>query len=309
MKRIIMALLLAASTLTTDAAPLRVALIDVQDLSGMASDPALGGAIQSGKLAEKAIFSLAKQLVNNEAFTLIDRRDFMDQMERYRPKDLGEATPFRPSFLQAAQALRADLILKASILSLSTGKQTVNQGGYKTDQSTLALRVSIEALDAKDGAVVAITEGSVRQSFRQTDMTSTTLSEDDVLQMLDKAFAQAIPAVEEAVAKRAEQLAQRPTVMLAVKTDADPALLEVDGLLVGSTPVTDFQIYQGDHVIRIGKPGYQQVTKKVLFEKDTTIEVPMIREQLTAEELKEIYEKIELKVIDVEPGLIINTID
>lgn len=309
-KYVLMGALMAAAFVTARAdAPLRVAVLEFQDQTGQRSDALLGGAIEPGSIAEKGVFLLGKALVNRPEFVLIDRRDLLDQMDKLRPKDQGATTPTKPSFLQAAQALRADVVLRGSLLALSPGKQIINQGGTHTELSTLSVRVALEALDARDGAVIAANDGVARQSFRQSDALTTSLGEDDVLQLVEKAVKEAVPALEKALASREEAMSKRPTVTLSVSTSADPALIELDGILIGSSPVKDLQVYQGDHVLSIGKPGYQQVTKRILLEKNTEIEVPMLREQLTAEELKDIYEKIQLKVIQAEPGLIIHTIE
>ena len=69
----------------------------------------------------------------------------------------------------------------------------------------------------------------------------------------------------------------QPVIALSVKTSADPALVEIDGVLVGVTPLEKFTIHKGDHVFTVGKPGYRDVSKRILFEKDTAIDVPMIR--------------------------------
>lgn len=308
--RTILAALVAGMALGAQAAqPLRVAVLEFQDQTGQRSDALLGGAIAPGAMADKGVFVLGKLLANRPEFTLIDRRDLIAQMERLQPKDLGEATPTKPSFLHAAQALRADVVLRGSLLSLSPGKQKVDQGGYKAEFSTLSVRVALEALDAKDGAVIAAADGVARQSFRQTEALQTELGEDDIFQLMEKAVAEAIPTLERELTKREEQARSRPTVKLAIKTTADPAMIEIDGILVGTSPIEGLEVYQGDHVLMVGKPGYQQVTKRILFEKDTSVEVPMIREQLTAEELAEIYQKIQLKVIQTDPGVILHTID
>lgn len=289
--------------------PIRAAVLEFQDQTGQRSEELLGGAIAPGAIAEKGVFLLGKALANNPAFTLVDRRDLLEQMDKLRPQDAGETTPTKPSFLQAAQALRADVVLRGTLLSLSTGKQMVNQGGYQVDYSTLTARVGLEALDARDGAVIAANDGVAKQSFRQAESLKTSLSEDDVLELVEKALNDAARPLEKTLASRAEEARSRPTMMLSLKTDADPALIELDGILIGSSPIKDFQVYQGDHVLSIGKPGYQQVTKRILLEKNTEIEVPMLRVDLTADELKEIYEKIDLKIIQADPGLIIHTIE
>lgn len=301
--------LLAGAMAVQAETPVRVAVLEFQNQAGQTPDALMGGAGAPAAMAEKGVFVLGKLLANREDFTLVDRRDLIAQMERLQPKDQGERTPTQPSFLQAAQALRADVVLRGSILSLSSGKQLVNQGNYQAELSTLSLRVALEALDARDGAVIAASDGVARQSFRQTDSLKTSLGEDDVYQLLEKAVAEAIPGLERSLAARAEAARARPTVKLSVKTTADPAMVEIDGILVGTTPIEGLEVYRGDHVMTVGKPGYQQVTKRILFEKDSAVEVPMLREQLTAEELRDIYEKIQLKVIQVDPGVIVHTIE
>jgi hypothetical protein len=308
MKQIATMLIVLASAMAVQAQnPSRVAVLEFQDQTGMKADALQGGAIAPGAMAEKGVFVLGKTLANRPGFTLIDRRDLIEQMDKLRPKDQGELTPTKPSFLQAAQALRADVVLRGSILSLSSGKQLVKQGGYEADLSTLSVRVGLEALDATDGSVIAASDGVARHSVRQTANVQTLLGEDDVLMLMEKAVNEAVPALEKALTARAEQQKQRPTIKLAIKTTEEPAMVEIDGILVGSTPIEAIEIYKGDHVITIGKPGYQQVTKRILFEQDSRIEVPMLREQLTAEELARIYEKIQLKVIQTDPGVIVHT--
>ncbi len=302
-----LSLLLGSVGLAGAQSPTRVAVLEFQDQTGMKADALQGGGIAPGAMAEKGVFVLGKTLANRPGFTLIDRRDLMEQMDKLKPMDQGEKTPTKPSFLQAAQLLRADVVLRGSILSLSSGKQMVNQGGYQADLSTLSVRIGLEALDAVDGSVIAASDGVARHSVRQTANVQTQLGEDDILMLMEKAVSEAVPAMEKALSARAEQQKQRPTIKLAIKTDADPALVEIDGVLVGSSPVEEIEVYQGDHVLTISKPGYQQVTKRILFEKDARIEAPMLREQMTADEWAKIYEKASLKIIKADPGVIVNT--
>lgn len=290
-------------------APIRAVVLDFEDQTGQRSDALLGGAIEPGAIAEKGVFLLAKVMTQRPGYVLIDRRDLLAQMDRIRLRDDGAATPAKPSFLQAAQALRADVVLRGSLLSLSPGKQIIHQGGIQTELSTLSVRVALEALDARDGTIIAAHDGIARQNFRQTAQVQTALGEDEVIQLVEKALNDAVPELERALQARALEARQRPTVALSIQTSADPALVELDGILIGTTPIRDLQVYQGDHVLTIGKPGHQQVTKRILLEKDTSIEVPMLRTELTAEELKDVYDKIQLKVIQVEPGLLIHTAD
>ena len=289
------------------AEPLRVAVLDFTDQTGQAADDKLGGQIKAGALASKGAYVLGKQMVGRDGFTLVDRRDLVAQLERLQPKDMGEQTPLKPSFLQAAQAVNADLVLRGSLLSLSEGKQTVNQGGFKTDLSTLSVRVAIEALDTTDGTVVGLSDGVVRQTFRQTAQVSTDLSEDDVLGMMERAVGEALPDLQKKLAAYQEKLEKRAKVKLTIKTSEDPALIEIDGLLVGTSPIENFEVYKGDHSLTVSKPGYQTIAKKVLADRSIALEVPMLREKLTAEELKAIYEKGQLSIYQgVSPNLTIH---
>jgi hypothetical protein len=300
----------ALSGLAGGAEPYRVAILDFEDETGMKSDERLGGLIAPDALAQKGVYLVGKQLLQNPAYTLIDRRDFIDGIEQLQPLDNARPTPSKPSFLHAAQALGADVVLRGKLLSFSTGKRIINQGGFKTDFSTLSIRVALEALDAVDGSLVAMEDASGQTQVRQTDAVQTVMSEDDVLRVMEEAITETIPALDRALGARRAAQAQRPKVKLSITTTEDPALVEIDGLLIGSTPVEGFEVYAGDHVLTIGKPGYRDITKRILFEKDTRIEVPMLRVELTAEELKGILDKARLNVFQgIEPALIIETIE
>ena len=311
MKKLMIGFVVVAGAMLASAAPLRVAVLDFVDQTGQRSDEKLGGQIVPGAMAAKGVFLLGKQLANNPDYVLIDRRDLIEQMEKLKPKDMGEKTPTKPSFIHAAQVLRADAVLRGSILSLSTGKQKVNQGGFATELNTLTVRIGLEALDAKDGAIIAVADGKGERTFRQTENVQTELSEDDVIALAEEALQSALPKVSQSLAARAKEVQSRPTVKFAIKTDADPALIEIDGVLVGNSPLENFEVYKGDHVITIGKPGFQDITKRILFEKDTSVTAPMFKTNLNADQIKEILEKSRLNGYfgNIEPGLIINTID
>ncbi len=311
MRTMSVVLLVVAFASLVSAAPIRVALMDFQDQTGLPADQLMGGAIKPGALAEKGAYLIGKGLVGKEGFELIDRRDFIAQVEKLQPTDSGKLTPTRPTFIQAAQALRADAVLRGSILSFSTGKQVVDQGGYKTEFTKLTARVSVEALDPNNGAVIAMADGSAQENVRQTAETYTVLSEDEALSVVDKALAQALPKIETALQQRQATAASRPMVKISVKTSADPAMIEIDGILVGTSPMEGYAIYQGDHVLTVGKPGYRDITKRIMFEKDSSIEVPMMRTELSAEEEKEVLEKARLDIISsgIEPAIVIKTIE
>jgi len=293
------------------AQPLRVAVLDFENEASIPHNDKLLGGIKPKAIAEKGVYALAASLVNQDELTLIDRRDFMRQLQA-SPTGIGDkAATARPSFLRAAQAVNADVVLRGILLSYAPGKQIVNQGGYKTEFLSLSLRVALQALDTQDGTVVATVDGVARQKFRQSASLQTVVSEDDLQELMRKAIDNAIPSLTKLLQKRIAQARARPMVKLSVKTSADPALVELDGVLIGTTPLTGFSVYQGDHLLTVGKAGYRDVCKKVMLKADTSIEISLIRTELNADELKEVLKTMRMNVIlgVPEPPLIIQTIE
>jgi len=283
----------------------RVAVLDFENQAGALPSFVPAAALSSKAMADKGVFLLNKKLSQQEGFRLIDRRDFFAQLEK-----LKTATSADPSFLRAAQQLNADVVLRGSLLTLSSSRSAVHQGGYTAYLDDITVRVGLEALDSRDGSVLAAADGATSRRFRQTDNVQTTLGEDDVLMLMDGALDEAIPAIQEALSKKQDEFKNKPVMKLTISTTADPALLEIDGMLIGTTPITDFVVYQGDHTITIGKPGYRDISKRILLEKDTRIEVPMLKTELDADQIKEILEKSRLNIYSgIEPGFIIHTAD
>ena len=301
--------LMMASTIL--AQPIRIAVLDFENQASVPRDDQLVGGITPKTLADKGIYTLGASLANQEDFVLIDRRDFMRQIQAIPVKGGDKATVVKPSFLRAAQAVNADVVLRGILLSYAPGKQIVNQGGYKTEFLSLSLRVALQALDTRDGTVVATVDGVARQKFRQSASLRTVVSEDDLQELMRKAIDNAIPSLTKLLQKRIAQARARPMVKLSVKTSADPALVELDGVLIGTTPLTGFSVYQGDHLLTVGKAGYRDVCKKVMLKADTSIEIPLLRTELNADELKEVLKTMRMNVIlgVPEPPLIIQTIE
>ena len=302
-------LLLLVSASVAAAAPIRVAVLDFDDQTGLRSDAALGGAIDPKALADKGVFLLGTKLLNNTNYVLIDRRDFISQIEKSKLKDMGEKTATRPTFLHAAQALNCDIVLRGTLMAFSTGKQMIDQGGFQTEFATLSARVGLQAIDAVDGSVVAMASDSAERSFRQTAAVKTVLSENDAVTAIDAALAKVLPSIEKALSEKQAKQEARPKAHVSIKTDSDPALVELDGILIGSTPLDKFEVYRGDHVMSITKPGFQQITKRILVEKDIAVEAPMIKLQLSADEIKAIVEKAKVNIVIGEPSLIIHSLE
>jgi hypothetical protein len=282
-------------------------LLDFENVLGSGPDATLGGSIEAAALAAKGPYLLAKQLAGNPALSVIDRRDFTTAVQREQTTNAGEPTTARVSALQAAQALRADVVLRGSLLAFSTGKQVVNQGGYNAEFTTTALRVGVEALDAVDGTVLSMVDGSGSHKVRQTAALQTVLGEQEVVDLFEQALAGAVPDLVRQLGSWQARQGERPTVALSVTTPVDPVLVEIDGVMVGTTPLEAYRLYRGDHILRLSKAGHYDVTKRILFETDTSINVPMLKVELSAEELYAIYTNAQLSVYQgIEPALVID---
>lgn len=277
----------------------RVAVLDFEDQTAMRSEPALGGVADPAAIAAKGVSALGRLWANRPGFVLVDRRDLLAQMTH-----AATGQP-RPSPIRVAQAVNADVLLRGSLQALSVGKTAVRQGGHQVDFSTVTLRVGLEAMDATDGSIIASSVGSATRQLRQTESLQTVLGEADLLTMLDEALAAAAPDIEKVLLQRRAEIAERPSVRITVRTTADPALVEIDGMLVGTTPLENFRVAKGDHVLTIGRAGYRDLRKRILIDRDLMIEVPMIRTELTAEELKDVLDKARVHAVIGEPGLTI----
>lgn len=290
----------------------RVALLDFTDETGQKSDALLGGKLDTKAFAEKGTYVLARELVNGAGYQVIDRRDLVRQMEKQQFMDDGRKTAVKPSFIQAAQQLNADAVLRGSLISLSTGSENIKQGGYNVSFDTVSVRVMIEAIDAIDGSVIAVAEGVNKNRFRQTDNVQTEMGEDDMFEMLQAAMKQAMPDLKSSLDEKLVANDELPKIYLTVDSTDNPAMIEIDGVLVGTTPADRLEVYRGDHVLSITRPGYEAMTKRINLATDATIKVPMLRTDLTAEEKKEIMSQADMKYYfndGPRPDMLIQTIE
>lgn len=302
-------LLLFFFTLSAQARPVRVIMLDFTDETGGSADVALTGALNSKSFTEKGVYFLEKSLLASAEFSIIDRRDFIEQIEQLQPRDGSDPvantffatrerpTPLSPTFFNAARSLDGDAMIRGSLLALSTSRQQINQGGYKTEFTTLSLRVMLQALDVIDGSVIALEEGRASRKFRQTSSVQTQMGEDDLLQLYQQAVAAAVPGMETQLKGR---LQSKSKVKMWVQTSADPAMIELDGILLGSSPVEGVEVFRGDHTLSVTRPGYETITKKIILSGDMKIMVPMISNQLNAKERKEALANMNLRIWKVE---------
>ncbi|MBI3987022.1 MAG: PEGA domain-containing protein [Lentisphaerae bacterium] len=278
------------------AAPLRAVVLNFENRSFGVATNSVTGAIDTKALAGNGLFALAKALAGQTEFVLIDREDLMKHMEQPGDKAKAAGDLNKPSFLRAAQALNADVVLRGSLVSCTPSKQILSPGGIKTEFLTLTVRVAVEALDVRDGAILAMGDAEAKRNFRQSEAEQTVLGESDLITLLQEAVEKAVPEVKKALAARLEEERQRPMASLSLKTDVDPAMVEIDGLLIGTTPIKNLKIYKGDHTITIGKAGYRDENKRLLIDADQALEISLIRTELSADELKSILEKARLNV-------------
>ncbi len=296
-------------TLSAQARPVRVIMLDFADETGGSADVALTGTINSKAFTQKGPYFLQKALLSSPDFTLIDRRDFIRQIEQLQPRDGSDPvpdsffatrerrTPLSPTFFNAARSLNGDALIQGSLLALSTSKQKINQGGYQAEFTILNLRVMLQALDTVEGDVIAVEEGKASRKFRQTSSVQNEIGEDELLDLYQQAIAAAVPGIKTQLKGRVNRDTK---VKIWIQTSADPAMIELDGILLGSSPVEGVEVIRGDHTLSVTRPGYETITKKIMLQSNMKITVPMISDQLTAEERKEAFSNMNLRMLKIQ---------
>lgn len=305
---LITSLIVLCIALTAQARPVRVVMLDFADKTGGPVDTTLTGSLNTTTFTEKGPYFLEQLLISSPEFTLIDRRDFVRQIEALQPRDGSDPvadtffatkerlTPLSPTFFNAARSLKGDALIRGSLLALSTSKEKINQGGYQTEFTTLNLRIMLQALDTVDGSVIGLEEGRASRKFRQTSNVQTEIGEDELLDLYQQAIAAAVPGFSTQLKVR---LKSAGNIKIWVATSADPALIELDGILLGSSPVEGVEVLKGDHTITVTRPGYETITKKLMLESDMKITVPMISNQLSAEERKEALSNMNFRLLKI----------
>lgn len=283
------------------AEPMRAALTDFDVLAGRKADAKTVGSLDPEQLARQGAFALGQVLLEEGGFELVDRRQLLDQLGK---------DPARPTLIRSAQQVNADVLLEGSIQSFSTRTESVSQGGHAAEFQQLQMQVGISARDTVNGAVIAMSSGSDTVNIRQTENLQVQYGESDILKLQEQAIRRAVPSLIQSIQAYRDRLDSRPLIQLSVITDQDPALVEIDGLLVGSTPMENLPVYAGDHVITVGKGGYRDVMKRIKLEQDTKLKISLIRTELTADEVQEILSGARLNAyLGVEPALIIEHLD
>ncbi len=305
----IIILIFSFLALSAQARPVRVIMLDFADETGGTADAALTGNLNSRAFAEKGPYFLQKSLLSSPDFTLIDRRDFVRQIEQLQPRDGSDPvpgsffatrerrTPLSPTFFNAARSLNGDALIQGSLLALSTSSQKINQGGYQAELTTLNLRVMLQALDTVEGDVIAVQQGKASRKFRQTSSVQNEIGENELLDLYQQAIATAVQGIKAQLKGRVNGAAAM--VKIWVATSADPAMIELDGILLGSSPVEGAKIIRGDHTLTVSRPGFETITKKIMLSNNMKITVPMISNQLNAEERKKAFSNLNLHMLEI----------
>jgi len=284
------------------AQPPKVAVSDFEVVSAMAADEQLAGRITKPILSNVAPLVLMENLVQDGRLKVIDRRDLLGQMAKQdelasRVEQLGGKPSAKSDLLRAAQALGADYVIRGSVTSFSTSRRAVDLKGYQTDFLRLDLGLAIEALDVRDGTVLKLIPGKASREYRQTKELNEQIGEGDVAEMIRAAVADAGSRLASAVTEMAEAGQKQPRVRIAVTTTADPALVELDGMLIGTTPLDGVEVYSGDHVLTVGKAGYHDVVSRVQMDRDLRIQVPLLKTELSADEAAEVIKSLRFAVV------------
>jgi len=141
-----------------------------------------------------------------------------------------------------------------------------------------------------------MSNGTAEEEFPADERSDHVLSEIDALGILNRRLARALPAEEKALKELQAREQNRPLVKISVKTAADPALVEIDGILVGSSPLEAFEMYKGDHVLSIGNRAIRASPKRILMDKTCKIGSPLLRVTLGGRD-KESSEKMKINVV------------
>ena len=177
------------------------------------------------------------------------------------------------SALRIAQLMEADYLVFASLVSLGENKVNVQAYGMAQQAKTATLRLALRVLEGDRGAqiygdVVAVSEKILETANLQV------AAGDQLNTLLDRGAGELAGRVRGSVAKIE---AAKPAAALAsvtVRTPAEGAAVEVDGVVVGTAPGT-FQIRPGVHEVRVTKEGYATWEKSVAFADGQVLDVPM----------------------------------
>ena len=274
-----MVLVLAAGTAAAQAAP-KTALF-VQNRAGAPLEAQLD-----------AFNDLVGSRLTDAGFEVIRPQDALDRFAESRSAEeshilrqsvetlqtaKSEGTVDGPSreaaALRVAQAMGADYLVFASLVSL--GENQVNITAYELvrQQTVTTLRMALRVLEGVRGAQIYGDTIAVNEKIAQNANLQVQAG-DLVNTLLDRGAAELAARVGQSVAKIAAPPAEAAWVAVTVTTAAAGAAVEVDGIVVGTAP-GQIRVRTGVHQVRVTREGYATWEKSVAFHDGQTLDIPM----------------------------------
>jgi hypothetical protein len=201
----------------------------------------------------------------------------------------------RTSALRLAQSLGADFVVLASLSSVTREERTFNDGTLQLTSHNHVLRVAYRIAEAGEGGALVGDTIRVSRNIRGTQTAGIESTEifnqlvDDAVSGLLKAFpAKVVQVAKTEVSKAAGievgiaavpvDLTQNPLQLPDFRMGADGSVaktaagsvdvvlgdvsIEIDGVLVGTTPAT-LRLAPGFHKLRLTRPGFRTVEQTI----------------------------------------------
>jgi hypothetical protein len=201
----------------------------------------------------------------------------------------------RTSALRLAQSLGADFVVLASLSSVTREERTFNDGTLQLTSHNHVLRVAYRIAEAGEGGALVGDTIRVSRNIRGTQTAGVESTEifnqlvDDAVSGLLKAFpAKVVQVAKTEVSKAAwievgiaavpVDLTQNPLQLPDLRVSADGSVartpagsvdvvlgdvgIEIDGVLVGTTPAT-LRLAPGFHKLRLTRPGFRPVEQTI----------------------------------------------
>ena len=216
-----------------------------------------------------ARFAESRSAEENQAL-----RQAIEALQTVKAEGTVEGPSQEAAALRTAQLMGADYLVLASLVSLGESKMNIQAYGVTQQQTVTTLRLALRVLEGVRGAqiygdVVAVSEKVAQNSNLQIQ------TDDLVNTLLDRGAGELAGRVQGSIAKiEAAQPADAALAAVTVKSTAEGAAVEVDGVVVGTAPGT-FQFRPGVHEVRVTKEGYAAWEKSVNFTDGMALVVPM----------------------------------
>ena len=201
-------------------------------------------------------------------------RQAVEALQTLKSEGTVDGAPQEASALRIAQAMEADYLVFASMLSMGENRVNVQAYGTAQQAKTTTLRLALRVLDGGRGSqihgdVVAVSEKILENANLQVD------AGDQLNSLLDRGAGELAERVRGSVAKIEAAKPEAPALAsVTVRSTVEGAAVEVDGVVVGTAPGT-FRIRPGIHEVRVTREGYATWEKSVAFSGGQILDVAM----------------------------------